>query len=387
MRILRARPGTPIARTLLRVRARRVTSAALASRDEQRADAMIVHNLKRLAELQAELAPETATGGAPSEALARSIADDIAERAARVAKVAALHAEEVDRDGRFPPRRSPRPRRWADGADGAAELGGEGASLGDVADICYALGRACASTAMIYAMHQVKVACVVRHGIGSAWHEDFIRRLVRDQLLLASSTTEGQGGGNVRSSEAPIERRPAAASAWSAPPASSPTAPRPTRSSPPRAATPTPPPPTRCSPCSRAATTAWSARSPGTRSACAAPAAPASRCAPRARRRRSCRLPTSRSTPRAWCRPRISSGRAPGPASPPAAVEQGAQLLRKARGAAGELPPSAPYFTRANASLRAAARAGRRRASTATRRSGRRRRADGAWTSSPRSTC
>jgi acyl-CoA dehydrogenase len=30
--------------------------------------------------------------------------------------------------------------------------------------------------------------------------------MVRDQLLLASSTTEGAGGGNVRSSEAPIER-------------------------------------------------------------------------------------------------------------------------------------------------------------------------------------
>jgi acyl-CoA dehydrogenase len=55
-------------------------------------------------------------------------------------------------------------------------------------------------------MHQVKAACVVRHGLGSAWHETFIRRMVRDQLLLASSTTEGAGGGNVRSSEAPIER-------------------------------------------------------------------------------------------------------------------------------------------------------------------------------------
>ena len=63
---------------------------------------MIVHNMKRLAELQAELAPET-TPGAPTEApFARSIADDIAERTARVAKVAALHAEEVDRDARFP---------------------------------------------------------------------------------------------------------------------------------------------------------------------------------------------------------------------------------------------------------------------------------------------
>ena len=71
-------------------------------------------------------------------------------------------------------------------------------------EVCYLLGQACASTAMIYAMHQVKVACVVRHGIGSHWHEAFIRRLVAEQLLLASSTTEGQAGGNVRASAAPV---------------------------------------------------------------------------------------------------------------------------------------------------------------------------------------
>ena len=88
-----------------------------------------------------------------------------------------------------------------------ASLGGEGASLGEVADVCYALGRACASTAMIYAMHQVKVACVVRHGVGERLARDFMRPLGADQLLLASSTTEGQGGGNVRSSEAPVELR------------------------------------------------------------------------------------------------------------------------------------------------------------------------------------
>ena len=34
-----------------------------------------------------------------------------------------------------------------------------------------------------------------------------LRRLCAEQLLLASSTTEGQGGGNIRSSEAPIEHR------------------------------------------------------------------------------------------------------------------------------------------------------------------------------------
>src|SRR6202012_4074525 len=64
--------------------------------------------------------------------------------------------------------------------------------------------RACAATGMIYAMHQVKVACVVRHGVGSDWHRDFMRRMVEHQFLLASSTIEGGGGGNVRSSEAPV---------------------------------------------------------------------------------------------------------------------------------------------------------------------------------------
>ena len=89
------------------------------------------------------------------------------------------------------------------------ELGGEGASIADVVDVCYVLGRACASTAMIYAMHQTKVACLVRHGRGSAWHQRLLRRLCAEQLLLASSTTEGQAGGDVRNSAAPIERHDA----------------------------------------------------------------------------------------------------------------------------------------------------------------------------------
>jgi acyl-CoA dehydrogenase len=85
------------------------------------------------------------------------------------------------------------------------ELGGEGASLSDVVEVCYALGQACASTAMIYAMHQTKVALIVRHGRESPWHQRLLRRLCAEQLLLASSTTEGQGGGDVRRSVAPIQ--------------------------------------------------------------------------------------------------------------------------------------------------------------------------------------
>ncbi|MDE2347618.1 MAG: acyl-CoA/acyl-ACP dehydrogenase, partial [Gammaproteobacteria bacterium] len=65
---------------------------------------------------------------------------------------------------------------------------------------------ACASTGLIYAMHQVKMACVVRHFHGSETLAAILRRIAADQLLLASSTTEGQAGGNVRASEAPIMR-------------------------------------------------------------------------------------------------------------------------------------------------------------------------------------
>ncbi|EQD43141.1 acyl-CoA dehydrogenase domain-containing protein, partial [mine drainage metagenome] len=83
-------------------------------------------------------------------------------------------------------------------------LGGEGARLANVADVCFQLGQACASAGMIYAMHQVKVACLVRHRHESAAIDGLLRRLCAEQLLLASSTTEGQAGGNVRSSEAPV---------------------------------------------------------------------------------------------------------------------------------------------------------------------------------------
>jgi acyl-CoA dehydrogenase len=50
------------------------------------------------------------------------------------------------------------------------------------------------------------MACIVRHTQGNPALEQILRRIAADQLLMASSTTEGQAGGNVRSSEAAIER-------------------------------------------------------------------------------------------------------------------------------------------------------------------------------------
>jgi acyl-CoA dehydrogenase len=62
---------------------------------------------------------------------------------------------------------------------------------------------------MIYAMHQTKLACLVRHGRSSPWHQRLLRRICSEQLLLASSTTEGRAGGDIRNSSAPIEWRDA----------------------------------------------------------------------------------------------------------------------------------------------------------------------------------
>ena len=132
---------------------------------------------------------------------------DIIARAECVATISARFAEEVDCDARFP-------------AEGIAalreqkllgmlipsELGGRGARASEVADVCAILGAACSSTAMIFAMHQVKAACLIRHARDNAWQLGFQRRIAAEQLLLASSTTEGSNGGNIRSSEAAIER-------------------------------------------------------------------------------------------------------------------------------------------------------------------------------------
>ncbi len=134
-------------------------------------------------------------------------AADLMARAKKVAAIAAEYAAAVDRDSRFPDEAiaAARTERLL-GVAAPRELGGEGASIAEIVDICYALGRACASTAMIYAMHQTKVACLVRHGRGSPWYQLLLRRLANEQLLLASSTTEGQNGGDVRNSAAPITR-------------------------------------------------------------------------------------------------------------------------------------------------------------------------------------
>jgi acyl-CoA dehydrogenase len=132
--------------------------------------------------------------------------NDLTARARAAADTARTHATAVDAEARFPGEAFAEIRKQRLlGIQVPQALGGEGASIAEIADVCYILGQACSSTALIYAMHQIKMACITRHSKGSAALERILGRIASEQLLMASSTTEGQAGGNVRSSEAAVE--------------------------------------------------------------------------------------------------------------------------------------------------------------------------------------
>ena len=121
----------------------------------------------------------------------RLIADEVAGR----------HAGEVDRDARFPSEAIDALREChALSALVPEGLGGGGVSLPAVARGCFELGRRCAASAMVFAMHQIQVGTIARHLDGAAWFEAYLGELVREQRLIASVTSEiGTGGDMGRS--------------------------------------------------------------------------------------------------------------------------------------------------------------------------------------------
>jgi len=131
----------------------------------------------------------------------------LAHRASKIGRdVAGPASDDVDRLARFPFEAvaALRGERMLS-ALVPAELGGQGATLGETAQAVTALGRYCASTAMVYAMHLMQLACLVRHG-RSENLRTYLRQLTEDQLLLASATTEVGVGGDVRTSICAVER-------------------------------------------------------------------------------------------------------------------------------------------------------------------------------------
>jgi acyl-CoA dehydrogenase len=131
--------------------------------------------------------------------------DRFAERTAAVAAVAAQFADEVDRDAR-PPREAIAVMREYGLLAAAVPLehGGEGATVTELSVIATELGRACAATGMVFAMHQGQVMALWRHGGDGAGVLAMIEA-VRDGALVASSTTEKGVGGDARRSTCAIE--------------------------------------------------------------------------------------------------------------------------------------------------------------------------------------
>ncbi|HEX4493301.1 MAG TPA: acyl-CoA dehydrogenase family protein [Acidimicrobiia bacterium] len=122
------------------------------------------------------------------------------------AEVAAPHADDVDRDARFPHEavdalRAERllsvlvPR----------DLGGAGCSVGEVAEMTRILAASCASTAVVFATHQAQVECLARHGRTAAL-QSFLAEVADEQLLLGSAVAEAGVGDDLGASVCALTR-------------------------------------------------------------------------------------------------------------------------------------------------------------------------------------
>lgn len=134
----------------------------------------------------------------------------LAQRVERVTKAAQSHADDVDFRSRFP-EESIEAARFVGllGAPIRIEDGGLGYSVTELCEIVRAVAHHCSSSAMILAMHYSQLLCLIRHGKNDYLLEA-LRRCAREQLLLASATTEIHSGGNTRVSSCAVEPVPGA---------------------------------------------------------------------------------------------------------------------------------------------------------------------------------
>jgi acyl-CoA dehydrogenase len=121
--------------------------------------------------------------------------------------VLARHAADVDQNARFPAEAVAALRRARLlGCAVPVALGGQGASLPELSALCACLAEHCASTAMVFAMHQIQLLCILRHGGGHEHWQRYLAECAERQLLIASATSEVGVGGDIRSSLCAVER-------------------------------------------------------------------------------------------------------------------------------------------------------------------------------------
>jgi acyl-CoA dehydrogenase len=123
-----------------------------------------------------------------------------------ICRIASETADAVDRDARFP-------HETVDALKKArmmsafvpSELGGFGVGVVELASMCDTLGQRCAASAMVFAMHQIQVASIVRHGMGQPFFRRYVAELVERQNVIASVTSEVGVGGEMRTSLCAVE--------------------------------------------------------------------------------------------------------------------------------------------------------------------------------------
>jgi acyl-CoA dehydrogenase len=122
--------------------------------------------------------------------------------------VARPAAADVDGRARFP-REAIEALRGARVLSAAApvEHGGAGAGVSALSRMCAALGQHCASSAMVLAMHHIQVLSISNHRAARAELDEYLARLVREQRLIASVTSEVGPSGDMRRSVAAVEAR------------------------------------------------------------------------------------------------------------------------------------------------------------------------------------
>ena len=127
----------------------------------------------------------------------------------RALDIAAEHADDVDRQGRFPSEAVAALRTAGALGWGVPPVyGGAGAGIDDLADATFELSRRCSASGMIFAMHQIQIASIVRHMEDSLWFRHYLKRVVREQRLIASATSEVGVGGDMRKSIAAVTPMP-----------------------------------------------------------------------------------------------------------------------------------------------------------------------------------
>lgn len=127
------------------------------------------------------------------------------EAVRHASNVAAGYATEVDREARFPEEAVAALREGGLMAAAApVGAGGRGMTLRELADVAERLAGGCGSTAMIWAMHQIQLACLARHHPESP----LLARAINERWLIASVTSEVGVGGDLRRSVANVVPAP-----------------------------------------------------------------------------------------------------------------------------------------------------------------------------------